>query len=103
MPQWRQGLHYVEELGCDAHDCGYRCRLLNIMDLLKMRKYLLLQQELRGRRVDGEGVAVRQAGVGRVAALPRPRRQAAQLQLQLRPGRPTISTRNIYTIYNICT
>ena len=24
VPQWRQGLHYVEELGCDAHDCGYR-------------------------------------------------------------------------------
>jgi len=23
VPQWRQGLHYVEELGCDARDCGY--------------------------------------------------------------------------------
>ena len=68
-----------------------------------MKKYLLLQQELRGRRVDCEGVAVRQAGVWRVAALPWPRRQAAQLQLQLRPGRPTISTRNIYTIHNMGT
>ena len=35
VPQWRQGLHYVEELGCDAHDCGYRCRLLNILIDLK--------------------------------------------------------------------
>ena len=23
VPQWRQGLHYIEELGCDARDCGY--------------------------------------------------------------------------------
>ena len=23
VPEWRQGLHYVEELGCDARDCGY--------------------------------------------------------------------------------
>lgn len=23
VPEWRQGLHYIEELGCDARDCGY--------------------------------------------------------------------------------
>ena len=23
VPQWRQGLHYIEELGCDQRDCGY--------------------------------------------------------------------------------
>ena len=23
VPQWRQGLHYIEELGCDSRDCGY--------------------------------------------------------------------------------
>ena len=23
VPEWRQGLHYVEELGCDGRDCGY--------------------------------------------------------------------------------
>jgi len=23
VEEWRQGLHYVEELGCDARDCGY--------------------------------------------------------------------------------
>ena len=29
VPQWRQGLHHVEEVGCGERDCGYRCLIIH--------------------------------------------------------------------------